>query len=64
MRREDLDLYYTHRVIAGAQGSERLFGFNTREIKQELGGVPLSYPDVREWLSEFIAQGEQLLKET
>lgn len=64
MRGDDLDLHYTHCVISGAHDSEHLFEFNTREIKQELDGVPLSYPDVREWLSEFIVQGEQLLKET
>jgi anti-sigma regulatory factor (Ser/Thr protein kinase) len=64
MRGANVDLHYVHRVIAGARGNEHLFEFDTREIKQELGGVSLSYPDVREWLSEFIAQGEQLLKET
>jgi anti-sigma regulatory factor (Ser/Thr protein kinase) len=57
MRGADLDLHYTHRIGVHA------FEFDTREIKQELGDVPLSYPDVRAWLSEFVAQGEQQLKE-
>jgi anti-sigma regulatory factor (Ser/Thr protein kinase) len=57
MRGADLDLHYTHRI------GIRSFEFDTREIKQELGDVPLSYPDVRAWLSEFVAQGEQQLKE-
>jgi anti-sigma regulatory factor (Ser/Thr protein kinase) len=64
MRGAHLDLHYIHRVISGSCAGEHLFEFDTREIRQELGDVPLSYPDVREWLSEFIAQGEQLLKET
>jgi hypothetical protein len=64
MRAAYLDLHYIHCVISGSCASEHVFEFDTREIRQELGEVPLSYPDVREWLSEFIAQGEQLLKET
>jgi anti-sigma regulatory factor (Ser/Thr protein kinase) len=64
MRGADLDLHYVHRVVRSARDGEHSFEFDTREFKQELGGVPLSYPDVREWLSEYIAQGEQLLKET
>ena len=51
------DLHYTHRV------GDCVFELDTREIKQELGNVPLSYPGVREWLSDYIIQGEQQLKE-
>jgi anti-sigma regulatory factor (Ser/Thr protein kinase) len=51
------DLHYTHRV------DDLVFELDTCEIKQELGDVPLSHPDVREWLSGYILQGEQQLKE-
>jgi anti-sigma regulatory factor (Ser/Thr protein kinase) len=55
------DLEYTHRIVEGS--SERTFELDSRQIKQELGDVPLSYPLIRRWLSEFVAQGEQRLKE-
>ena len=61
MRGQDVDLHYIHRLVQHAR--ERMFELDTIQIKQELGDVPLSFPDVREWLSEFIAQGEQKLKE-
>ncbi len=51
----DVDLYYRHRVDG------REFAFNTVEIKRELDDVPLSHPAVRNWLSEFIAEGEEEL---
>jgi hypothetical protein len=57
MREKDFDLHYVHRV------DDRAFELCTQEIKQELGDVPLSYPAVREWLSEFVVLGEQQLKE-
>ncbi|MDY7040315.1 MAG: ATP-binding protein [Chloroflexota bacterium] len=49
----EVDLHYAHRV-AGRQ-----FDFDTAEMRAELGDVPLSHPAVREWLSEFIAEGER-----
>jgi len=65
------DLRYVHRVRgagergsrgAGEQGSggvrEWEFAFDTAEMKVELGEVPLTHPDVREWLRQFIAEGE------
>jgi anti-sigma regulatory factor (Ser/Thr protein kinase) len=55
------DLSYTHRIRA--HSCEHTFDFDTREIKQQLDGVPLSYPAVRQWLSEYIVQGERGLKE-
>lgn len=48
-----VDLHYIHRV------NERQFEFDTADIRTELGDVPLSHPAVRDWLSEFIAEGEQ-----
>jgi len=49
---------------AGKQGSgrrEREFELDTVEIQSELGEVPLTHPDVREWLRQFIAEGEATL---
>ena len=62
MRAQDLDIHYQHRILE--HGAERAFDLDTVEIKRVLGEVPLSFPDVREWLRAFIAQGEEQLKET
>ena len=61
MRDQDLKLAYRHTLIA--HGIKRTFELDTVQIRQALGDVPLSYPDVREWLREFIAEGEEQLKE-
>ena len=57
MRGQAFDLYYRHTHIE--HGQERSFVFDTNEIKQILDGVPLTYPDVREWLHAFLIQGEE-----
>jgi hypothetical protein len=49
------DLRYTHRV------NDERFTLNTAEIRAELGDVSLSHPVVREWLREYIDEGEGLL---
>ena len=49
------DLSYAHCV------NGRQFGLSTAEIRAELGDVPLSHPAVREWLREYIAEGERSL---
>ncbi len=60
---------YVHRVVGrlvdgrlveweGGGAEVREFEFHTAEIKAELGDVPLTHPAVREWLRDFIAQGE------
>jgi hypothetical protein len=49
------DLSYAHRV------NNLEFAFDTVEIKAELGDVPLSHPAVREWMRDFIADGEATL---
>lgn len=46
------DLHYRHRV------DERVFEFDTAEMRAELGDVPLSHPMVRRWLQDLIAEGE------
>jgi hypothetical protein len=50
------DIHYAHRV----DGKE--FEFDTADIKAELGEVPLTHPEVRKWLQEFIADGERDLR--
>jgi len=52
---KECDIHYIHRV----DGKE--FEFNTADIKAELGEVPLSHPEVRKWLQEFMAEGEAAL---
>jgi len=49
---EGMQLRYEHRV------SGRTFSLDTAAMRAELGGVPLSYPQAREWLHEYIAEGE------
>ena len=61
LREGVFDLSYTHRVRF--ESCERTFELDTREIKQQLGDIPLATPAVRRWLGEYIAQGEKRLKE-
>ena len=58
MRGTCFDLHYEHHV------GRRAFVLDTSEIKSTLEDIPLSHPEVRKWLGEYIAQGEQELKET
>ncbi len=51
MAQQSYDLQYVHRV------NGRVFEFDTREIRQILGDVPLTHPQVREWLNEFLQEG-------
>jgi hypothetical protein len=44
-------IHYLHRVDA------REFEFDTQEMRQLLGDVPLDHPRVREWLEDFLAEG-------
>lgn len=46
------DVKYVHRV------DDRTFAFDSAEIREILGEVPLIYPSVREWLLEYVCQGE------
>ncbi len=47
----DIDFEYNHRVGKAA------FSFSTQEVKERLGDVPLSYPDVIEWLEGYLNEG-------
>lgn len=59
MRDQTFDMYYKHQIKCLCV--EHTFEFDTAEIKHELGEIPLTYPDVRDWLAEFIRQGEQTI---
>lgn len=45
-------LYYHHRV------NDRSFTLDTAAIQAEAGGIPLSYPPLRNWLRDLIDEGE------
>ena len=49
------DLHYRHSV------DDREFEFDTVELKRELEGVSLAHPKVRDWLREYIGEGEREL---
>lgn len=50
---EDMELTYTRETEKG------VFRFDTREIREILGPVPLSEPEVAHWIGAYIAQGEE-----
>jgi hypothetical protein len=50
-----VDLDYRHRV------GRRVFSFQSGEIRRELDGVPLTHPRVREWMAQFLKEGEHEL---
>ena len=47
-----LRFVYHHRV------NSRSFDLDTAAVRVELGDIPLSHPLVREWLRDYIAEGE------
>jgi hypothetical protein len=48
-----IDLDYSHRI------GEREFRFDSSEIREELGEIPLTHPKVRGWFLQFIHEGEE-----
>ncbi len=52
---ENINFVYKHSV------DEKVFEVDTNEIKNVLGDVPFSAPEVYLWLSEFLTEGEQEL---
>jgi anti-sigma regulatory factor (Ser/Thr protein kinase) len=52
LSKSPVDLDYRHRV------GRREFSFQTGEIRRELNGVPLTHPRVREWMAQFLKEGE------
>lgn len=55
---EGIDFIYTHTVNGES------FTMDTREIKNVLNGVSLSEPEVYEWLSGYLREGESDLEKT
>lgn len=51
---EDMELTYTRETARGT------FRFDTREIRELLGPVPLSEPEVAQWIRAYIAEGEEM----
>jgi hypothetical protein len=49
---DGMRLRYTHRV------GSRTFELDTAAIRAELGEIPFSYPDVRNWIHDYVAEGE------
>ena len=45
------DLHYRHYL------DERVFEFDTAEMREALGDVPLDHPRVRSWLEEYLCEG-------
>ncbi len=48
---ESIDFFYKHSFDG------RIFSFNTAEMKEILGEVPLSDPSIAAWLREYIGEG-------
>ena len=61
LREQAFDLSYTHQIQV--RSGKHTFELDTREIKQQLGDIPLATPAIRRWLGEYIAQGERGLEE-
>lgn len=65
------DLRYVHRVVGVERGriaeresggvGEWEFALDTAAIRAELDDVPLTHPEVRDWLRQFIVEGEAAL---
>ncbi|MGC8786299.1 MAG: ATP-binding protein [Anaerolineae bacterium] len=56
MSERPVDIYYKHTVDG------RTFEFDSVEVRQELGTVPLSHPLVREWLETTLREGIAMLQ--
>jgi anti-sigma regulatory factor (Ser/Thr protein kinase) len=56
MSSRPVDLAYSHRL------EKQEFSFDSAEIRSELGDVPLAHPKVRDWLLDFMREGEAELR--
>ena len=52
---ESIDFVYTHELDG------KVFKTDTRELKEILGGVSLSEPEVYLWLTDYLSEGEREL---
>ncbi|MEN6445395.1 MAG: ATP-binding protein [Candidatus Cloacimonas sp.] len=50
---------FTIKLISNEGGVEKSFFFETTAIKEELGDIPLTYPDVIEFINQTILEGIQ-----
>ncbi len=50
---------YYIRLISRDRGKEQSFHFDTAAIKEELGDIPLTYPDVIEYIDQSLEEGIQ-----
>jgi signal transduction histidine kinase len=54
---QDIDFYVN--LISRDKGKEQSFHFDTQAIKEELGDIPLTYPDVIEYIEQSLSEGIQ-----
>ncbi|MFO7660292.1 MAG: ATP-binding protein [Candidatus Cloacimonadaceae bacterium] len=54
---QDIDFYIN--LICRDKGKEQSFHFDTEAIKEELGDIPLTYPDVIEYIEQSLIEGIQ-----
>jgi anti-sigma regulatory factor (Ser/Thr protein kinase) len=58
------ELHYEHRSRRSSlPDGDRVFEFNTADIRAELGDVPMTHPAVVGWLAEFLEEGEHVLRD-
>ncbi len=55
------ELSYEHRIRPADGSTGRSFEFDTSAMRAVLGDVPLAHPAVREWLADYLAEGEAAL---
>lgn len=55
---ENTDFIYVHSI------DEKVFRFDTKEIKKILGGVSLNAPEVSLWLLEYLKENEEAIADT
>lgn len=54
---QDIDFHIN--LISRDKGKEQSFHFDTQAIKEELGDIPLTYPDVIEYIEQSLIEGIQ-----
>jgi signal transduction histidine kinase len=54
---QDIDFHVN--LISRDKGKEQSFHFDTTVIKEELGDIPLTYPDVIEYIEQSLIEGIQ-----
>lgn len=52
----DTDFMVTYKRFK-KEGEDQSFVFQTKEIREELGDVPLNYPEVASFISEYLVNG-------